>query len=164
MSSDKEFVWTKELLEEYSAALEKELFNQGALPEKFRKAFIKFKQQPQRIEVQGIDANWGKYPLNELYKDEPPYSHIIWTDKTIPEEKIPAIKNAISALLNNIEFHNYPTFHFETIKYPIERKYTIDDLRNAEEKAFNAARLQRPMPFPHEVYKNFQEYHTQKQK
>src|SRR6185295_13373272 len=102
-----------------------------------------------RVRVHG--ASWvGDEPEKLLVETDP--------RKTIQEEKLPSIKQAIEAILNEIEFHHIPTFKFETVKYP---RYDQQDL----EKAFTASRERNITGDRHDdkghpfyKYRKFEEY------
>jgi len=88
-------------------------------------------EQPiERIEVGRIE----KHDFNNM-----PYWYQIETNELIPEEKFPAITQAIEAILNNVEYHSIPGFMFS-----YNKGYTQQQMDEAIEKherlAFNAAK------------------------
>jgi len=82
-------------------------------------------------------------------------------------DSLPLIKSAIEFVLNNepndVDIGGY-TFKF--LQVPTDKKYSQEQYDKAIEDAFNAARLERPLPFNHTVYKSAKDYlnHINKQK
>lgn len=79
--------------------------------------------------------------------------------KPIPKDKFQLIKQAIWAVINNVEFHNIPGVMWGETKFKTEKLYTESQLTEARGEAFEAGRDGKPgfynMTF---IYPTFEDY------
>lgn len=129
---------------------------------------VKEPPKPERIEVVFTWINLG----SGENKIDAPFSHFFKTDKAIPEDKRPALIRAIEEVLNEkdkewqLEFAKKAYKEsgiFLTPGSTLTKMFTEKELLEAENKAFDAARLIRPLPFDHKVFETFSDYKSHNQ-